>query len=161
MKHRKKVEQIITERCAGLEISILPLLTTATMTPLLIGAKGDLVFGPLIFGERYRALRSFRANASGQVVEGEILRFLGIYVFPYDNGLRLYFEDTNAVKRNIEFEGNRTDNGDALRYMTEPEASQYFASADISLDERGQILKELADWTYELWIRQDKWQPRR
>lgn len=59
------------------------------------------------YGARYRVLRTINPNRSGRLIAGEIVTSLGNYVFPYDNGLRLFFEFDDRRKIALEFEGIR------------------------------------------------------
>jgi len=60
----------------------------------------------LIYGQRLEVIQTISPNRAGCLYAGDIVIFLGHYSFPYDNGLRLYFEDSQARKIALEFEGN-------------------------------------------------------
>lgn len=98
--------------------------------------NGSLDYGQLRFGVRYRALQSFTANRLGTVTKGEKLHFLGSYYFPYDNGLRLYFERADASKLILEFEGNFPDTPDTVRMIDDRNLRQFFAPVSFDLSKR-------------------------
>lgn len=98
--------------------------------------NGDLDYGRLIFGKRYRAVQSFVANRAGDVRKGEKLHFLGQYYFPYDNGLRLYFERADASKLILEFEGNFPEEPDRVRMISDFNLNDYFKPLAFDLSKR-------------------------
>ncbi len=69
------------------------------------GMNGALDYCGLTFGQVYRVRQSVDGNWSGGVGAGEQLRYVGAYFFPYENGLRLFFEDMDRGKRQVEFSG--------------------------------------------------------
>ncbi|MGB0900658.1 hypothetical protein [Halocynthiibacter sp.] len=68
--------------------------------------KGKTDESWLVYGQRYEVIKRIHPNRSGLLQKGAVVTFLGYYVFPYDNGLRLYFEDADRREIYLEFEGN-------------------------------------------------------
>lgn len=73
--------------------------------PFLQGLSGALNYCGLTFGQVYRVRKPVDGNMSGGVGTGEMLRFIGAHLFPYEDGIRLYFEDMDSRKRQVEFSG--------------------------------------------------------
>lgn len=75
------------------------------------GLNGALDYCGLVFGQMYSVRKSVDANRQSGFMEGEQLRYVGAYFFPYENGLRLFFEDMDGLSRQVEFcgiSGHRT-----------------------------------------------------
>ncbi|SMY06651.1 DUF3601 domain-containing protein [Flavimaricola marinus] len=68
------------------------------------GLSGRLDFAGLSFGTRYRVTKDLFANIGGRLSKGEKVHFLGCYVFPHKNGLRLYVERANGEQVKLEFD---------------------------------------------------------
>ncbi len=73
----------------------------------------------LRYGARYRVLQTIHPNRAGRLLPDEIVTYLGNYVFPYDNGLRLYFEYDDRRKVTLDFEGNMEISGNMTMWHTE------------------------------------------
>ena len=62
------------------------------------GRNAGLDYSPLRFGGYYRCVETLHANGGGMMEAGEEAWFLGYYVLPYDNVLRLHFHDGRQEK---------------------------------------------------------------
>jgi len=84
--------------------------------------------GFLSFGRLYRLHKTLVANRLGTLVKGDVVRFLGASVFPYDNGLRIYFEyfEKPGEECVLEFEGNFPEADDCLRMLETGKEGAYF-----------------------------------
>ena len=102
--------------------------------------NGDLNYGRLTFGKRYRAVQSFAANRRGEVRKGEKLHFLGQYIFPYDNGLRLYFERADRSKLILEFEEDFPETPDHVRMISDFNLNEYFQPVTFDFSKRSSRL---------------------
>lgn len=94
------------------------------------GSGVSLSRGPLLlFGRVYTVTRNLTANRSGALKAGDTVRFLGQYVFPYDNGLRLHLEpaDQPGAHFDLEFEGNFPEADGVVRMLDDKNTSLYFA----------------------------------
>lgn len=69
------------------------------------GMNGAIDYGGIQFGQVYRVRNDVAGNHGGKIRQGDVLRFMGAYVFPYEDGLRLYFERPDGTQTAIEFSG--------------------------------------------------------
>ncbi len=95
------------------DVPVSPIADTLTHTNRISFLTFPIVSdrdAPLLeYGMRYMSNRALAANRTGWLSEGEPVVFVGYYSFPYDNGLRLFFEDDARQKFVLEFEGNMPD----------------------------------------------------
>ncbi|MGJ8611739.1 MAG: hypothetical protein ACSHWY_11625 [Octadecabacter sp.] len=121
----------------------------ALPTDLEIAARGqnaNLNWDMLKFGQVYRVQTSMRANRHGELTAGDLVRFLGSYVFPYDNGLRLHFEpaDGSAAHFCLEFEGNFPEADGVVRMFGKVNTPHYLAPAADPDTARAAVLETVA-----------------
>ena len=102
--------------------------------------NGDLDYGRLTFGKRYHAVQSFAANRSGEVRRNEKLHFLGQYIFPYTNGLRLFFERADRTKLILEFEGDFQETPNRVRMISDFNLNDYFKPVTFDFSKRSSRL---------------------
>jgi len=90
--------------------------------------NSSLEHGTLKFGHVYRVMQSFKANRHGSLSKGDEVRFLGAYVFPYDNGLRLHLEVANQPGSyfTLEFQGNFPEVDGVVRMLDARNIAEYF-----------------------------------
>lgn len=100
------------------------------------GLNGSLDYAGLTFGNRYRVRQAIVGNRLGKADKGEVLRFLGCYLFPYDNGLRLYFERGDGAERVLEFEGNFPEAEGVVRMISPTNRAEYFAPLRFDFSKR-------------------------
>lgn len=98
--------------------------------------NGGLDHEGLEFGTRYRVVQDLRANRSGEAVRGTRLWFLGQYIFPHDNGLRLFFEGRDGAKVVFEFEGNLPQTDTHERMIDRRNVDHYFAPVRFDFSRR-------------------------
>ncbi len=84
------------------------------------------------FGRTYRVLQDLKANRHGALSKGDRVRFLGAYVFPYDNGLRLHFEPEDQPGKDfcLEFEGNFAEAPGVVRMINQKNERDFFTPSD-------------------------------
>ena len=84
------------------------------------------------FGRVYRVKKTLKANRLGHLEQGDVVRFLGAYVFPYDNGLRLHFEpeDQPGAHFALEFEGNFPEADGVIRMIDTNNMTHFFRPVD-------------------------------
>lgn len=126
----------------------------------------SLDHGWFAFGRTYRVTRDLKGNRAGALCTRDRVRFLGAYVFPYDNGLRLHFEpvDQPGEAITLEFEGNFPEAEGVVRMINDANARTYFApefyekdptrrsellEAEASLRTKGAETRALMDAVYE------------
>lgn len=98
------------------------------------GGGTSLDHGWFAFGRVYFVRKDLKANRKGALAKGDTMRFLGGYVFPYDNGLRLYFEPVEKPGDHfcLEFEGNFPNADGVVRMIDDTNRYAYFTQgADI------------------------------
>lgn len=143
-------------REARIEVTRRPLpdvekmLEAVQLPPHLIeyarGTNYMIDHGFLSFGRIYRVKQAFKANRRGAFNKNDRIRFLGGSVFPYDNGLRLYFEhvETPGEACVLEFEGDFPEADGVLRMLAEGREGDYLSpySGTFGGDQRGLDLLE-------------------
>ncbi len=143
MDYRKMCLEVANAKAARIGIDGMPLFDA------LIGHGKIHPYGCLEFGMRYRVRQPLKANRMGQLAVDTIMRYLGYYTFPYDNGLRLYLQTDDQVSRNLEFEGIRPDEPGVLNYLTSAETHEYFEPLPPAREPRDLELEALKQWLSE------------
>ncbi len=141
----EQVRAYAKDRATEHRVDYMPIHTSITSFYEGLEHRHSLDYGILEFGGLYTTTEILEPNRMGHFKPGEVYRFLGFYVFPYDNGLRLYFENGNMAAANLEFEGNFPEAAGVIRYITQKETPEFFRLLRADNDARGAQLRALKE----------------